>query len=243
MRLRMLTGEFDEPSLWPSGVAPWSDIGFEVVDSTEKRELAREAAAASLVLLQNGGDPALLPLPTNATAQFHSLAVVGEHTGGDAWNGPITNGCFLNGTQCVPFWSVVPAEILGPSYRGTPSRVDTIAGNLRELLAGSVSVTRSAGVATSPYEKQTHAQEALRIAAAVAAAAAADVCVVTLTAELATESRDRESIGLPPPQLRMLEAIATLGKPIVCVLLGDGALSSPSVWHRCTAALDRKSVV
>ena len=246
----------EEPHTWPP-----SDIGFEVVDSVEKRALAREAAAASLVLLQNGGEPALLPLPTNATAQFRALAVVGEHTGGDAWNGSISNGCFLNGTQCVPFWSVTPPEILGPSYRGntaardivllafarltgvllsvagTPSRIDTIAGNLRELLADSVSVTRSPGVATSPYEKQTRAQEALRISAAVAAAAAADVCVVTLTAELATESRDRESIGLPPPQSRMLEAVATLGKPLVCVLLGDGALSSPSVWQRCTAAL------
>jgi beta-glucosidase len=264
LRLRLRTGEFDAPSLSPNGSAPWSGIGFDAVDSVANRQLARRAAGRSLVLVQNRH--AVLPLPATATtvgggggggaSTVRTVAVIGEHTGRDEWEGPLTNGCFYPNAsapeQCKPFWEVVPAEVLGGAYRGTPSRIDTLRTCLADAFeaaaaaapgTAAIQVVRAAGVDTgnhdSPSSHPPPDQRRVRIAEAAAAAAAADVVVVTLTGVAAAESLDRETLTLPAPQAEMLSAVAAAaaGKPVVCVLVGDGSLSDGAIWRDCDAVL------
>ena len=68
LRARFLLGEFD-----PDQEVPYRAIGADVIESPAHRELALEAARASLVLLKNDG---LLPLDRQA---MRSIAVIGPH--------------------------------------------------------------------------------------------------------------------------------------------------------------------
>jgi beta-glucosidase len=68
LRARFLLGEFDTDQ-----EVTYRTIGADVIESPAHRELALEAARASLVLLKNDG---LLPLDRQAT---RSIAVIGPH--------------------------------------------------------------------------------------------------------------------------------------------------------------------
>lgn len=74
---RFLLGEFDSPS-----VVPWSNLSPEILEGPRNRELAREAARQSLVLLKN--DEALLPLDKS---KLKKVAVIG----------PMASACHLGG--------------------------------------------------------------------------------------------------------------------------------------------------
>lgn len=74
---RVLLGEFDPPTS-----VPWAGLSAEILEGKEHRELAREAARQSLVLLKNEGN--LLPLDK---AALKSVAIIG----------PMASKCFLGG--------------------------------------------------------------------------------------------------------------------------------------------------
>lgn len=74
---RVLLGEFDPPAS-----VPWSNLSPEMLEGQEHRELAREAARQSLVLLKNNGN--LLPLDKGSLKQ---IAVIG----------PMASACHLGG--------------------------------------------------------------------------------------------------------------------------------------------------
>ena len=74
---RVLLGEFDPPAS-----VPWSSLTPEILEGQKHRELAREAARQSLVLLKNDGN--LLPLDKN---HLRSVAVIG----------PLAGSCHLGG--------------------------------------------------------------------------------------------------------------------------------------------------
>ena len=74
---RVLLGEFDTP-----GSVPWSGLTAEILEGQKHRELAREAARQSLVLLKNEGN--LLPLDKK---QLKNVAVIG----------PMAGACHLGG--------------------------------------------------------------------------------------------------------------------------------------------------
>ena len=118
-RPRLMTqmeASLTDPATIPGGDA-YARIDFGVVDSAEHRELARAAAAQSTVLLTN--HHSTLPLAASGGGKA-TVALIGEHTGGD-WSAPIRDGCFhFNGTVCTPFWQVVPAEVLGGGEHGLP---------------------------------------------------------------------------------------------------------------------------
>lgn len=160
-RLRLLTQmepSLTDPSTISQSAKKYTDIPFSVVDSIAHRQLAREAAAGSCVLMVN--HEKTLPIRVGSgldtqgrAAAVVDLAVIGEHTGGE-WTRPITDGCYrLNATDethCTPFWQVVPAEILGGAYRGTPSRIDSILGSLQQRVqtASSLRLAHAPGVRT-----------------------------------------------------------------------------------------------
>lgn len=74
---RVLLGEFD-----PAASVPWSGLTLEILEGAKHREVARESARQSLVLLKNEGD--LLPLDKN---RLKSVAVIG----------PMAGSCHLGG--------------------------------------------------------------------------------------------------------------------------------------------------
>jgi beta-glucosidase len=74
---RFLLGEFDPPS-----AVPWTNLSPEILEGKRNRELAREAARQSLVLLKNEGN--LLPLDKN---KLGKVAVIG----------PMASACHLGG--------------------------------------------------------------------------------------------------------------------------------------------------
>ncbi|MDD6209149.1 MAG: glycoside hydrolase family 3 C-terminal domain-containing protein [Bacteroidales bacterium] len=63
LRTRFKLGLFD-----PKGTSPYDALGSEVIDSPEHRQIAREAAAKSVVLLKN--DKNVLPLDKNAKKYY-----------------------------------------------------------------------------------------------------------------------------------------------------------------------------
>ena len=63
LRTRFKLGLFD-----PAGTSPYDNLGAEVIDSPEHREIAREAAAKSIVLLKN--DNNVLPLSKKAKKYY-----------------------------------------------------------------------------------------------------------------------------------------------------------------------------
>jgi beta-glucosidase len=70
MRARFLLGEFD-----PVEDVPYNSISTDVIESVEHRDLALQAAKASIVLLKNEAN--LLPLDAE---ELTSIAVIGPHT-------------------------------------------------------------------------------------------------------------------------------------------------------------------
>ena len=72
MRMRMRAGLFD----LPSSVAPYTDIGVDVMNNAAGQQLALDAARQSLVLLQN--DEQLLPLKTT-DGKIKTIAIVGPN--------------------------------------------------------------------------------------------------------------------------------------------------------------------
>ena len=154
----MIEPALTDPSTIPDGHKSYTQIPFSVVDSQEHRQLARDAAASSAVLMTNHDQTLPLPLTAGKTI---TVAVIGEHTGGDgaagvgSWTEPISDGCYhfnvTDPAECTPFWQVVPGEILGGAYRGTPSHIDSILSSFQKrAVTGGVSlkVLHALGVKT-----------------------------------------------------------------------------------------------
>jgi len=70
---RLFTARFRLGMFDPSEQVPYTQIPYEIIDSTEHRELALQAARESIVLLKNEDD--LLPLPKD----LESIAVIGPN--------------------------------------------------------------------------------------------------------------------------------------------------------------------
>lgn len=100
---RVLLGEFDAPD-----AVPWSNLTAETLEGKKHRDLAREAARQSLVLVKNEGN--LLPLDKG---NLKRIAVIG----------PMASACHLGGYSGRPTYLVSPyagiSSALGESlYNG-----------------------------------------------------------------------------------------------------------------------------
>ena len=97
---RFLLGEFDLPS-----DVPWTSLSLPILEGRRHRDLAREAARQSLVLLKNDG--ALLPLNKD---RLEKVAVIG----------PMASACHLGGYSGRATFLVSPdagiAAALGASF-------------------------------------------------------------------------------------------------------------------------------
>jgi hypothetical protein len=204
LRSRFRMGEFDfarNPAYPYAG--PYDEAAL---DGEAHRALAREAVAASVVLLENGGGA----LPLGALAG-RSVGVIGpfadcsarENNGGGDRNAPLS--CSY-----------------GHTYEGVSGAVSTVLSAAREEGArGGFSVAYVPGSAiTAPA---ANASQGLAAAAALAGASDATVLVLGLGELVEVEGLDRATLGLPPPQAALLAAVLGAARgPVVLCLVSAG---------------------
>jgi beta-glucosidase len=209
---RLFTARFRLGLFDRADATPWSSLGEETVDSAANRQLAREAAARAVVLLENRN--ATLPLGP----AVRRIAVVGPTA--DDEEALLAN---YHGT---------------PSHAVTLFEGIRAAGRARGV---SVRYARGATLAGSG-RSTAQLQEAVAVARRsdlVVAVLGLDPRLEGEEQDSALNpAGDRRDLHLPGSQERLLEALVATGKPVVVVLTGGGALAVPFAAAHAAALLD-----
>jgi beta-glucosidase len=206
LEAKLKLGLFDDPYHrldWGKAAQP--------ILTAANRKLAREAVAATTVLLKNDGE--LLPLPEPKSGKIGSIALIGPF---------VEDRVNMNGT-----WAVA----------GSPSTVVPIADGLREAVGNAVGITiaKGANIVDESWlatRLNVHdwkdlsvvidirSPEAM-ISEAVSAAMASDVTVAVIgeAREYSGESSSRTDLSIPEPQKKLLRALKATGKPLVVVVM------------------------
>ena len=193
---RFRLGMFDPPEQ-----APYTRIPFSVVDSTEHRQLALEAARQSLVLLKNDG---LLPLTSE---NIQSIAVIGPH----ADETLVLSGNYF-GTAAEPVSVLAGIRALAAPgtqvhyARGCEVHSASTAGFKKAIQAARKSQVAIVVMGLSQHlegeEGQTEGNPP---------------GVLSLG--------DRQTIDLPATQEKLLQAIYETGVPTILVLMNGSAVA------------------
>jgi beta-glucosidase len=187
----------------PPEAVPYASIPYEVNDSERHGELALVAARESMVLLKN--QDGTLPL----SRSLASIAVIGPNADDRA--------------------------VLHGNYHGTASRPVTPLDGIVAAMPPGTKVWYSEGCKRTGTEADGPAPAAL-FAEARSMAERADAVVVCLGLDAQIEGEqgdagnsaaagDKLNLDLPGLQQRLLEAVVSVGKPTVLVLLSGSALA------------------
>lgn len=184
----------------------FNTIPYEAIDCEEHRLLSLEAARKSIVLLKN--DNCFLPLNKET---IQSIAVIGPNAAN--------------------------IQALQGNYFGTASKYYTYLEGIQNELKGSKRVYYARG--SHLFKK--HAESTLskpydRESEAIIAAKNAEITILCLGLDPTMEgeqgdagniygSGDKESLGLPAVQMRLLKKILDLNKPVIIVLSAGSAIS------------------
>jgi beta-glucosidase len=201
------------------------DRAREVLADPAHREVAREAAERSMVLLKNEGGA--LPLDAGSLG---SIAVIGPLA--DSKRDTLGPWCFdfdLDETVTVlegireragEDVTVEYAPGIRPAQRTFPSMFDMWAGN-------------------APEDPEGFDDEA-ELANAVELAKAADVAVVVAGEwqNMIGEAASRSSLELPGRQLELLQAVAATGTPVVALVMNGRPLDLRWASEHVPAILD-----
>ena len=218
LRRRVQIGDLDIPA----SADPYASIPYSVVDSPAHQAVARQIVAESTVILHNG-------------------LVASSHDGSPS--GPLLKRSTEEGTEeeeqapqrVLPLArGVGRIAVIGPSaddlrvqahtYHGTPSKWITVFDGLKEVAGGGTTFTFTEGCS------RTKSGSGLNISGAVAAAQNADVVIFVggLEASMEEEGTDRiNSIALPGDQMKVVEALQGVGKPMVVVTISGGPVAEP----------------
>ena len=204
---RYLLGIMGEGSEYDS--IPWS-----AVECDAHLKLAHEAALKSCVLLKNSG---LLPLKAEGT-----IGVIGPNAN--------SRGALIG------------------NYYGTSSRYVTLLEGIQDRMAGHGRVLYSEGCHLFRDRIEPLAQADDRIAEAVAVAENSDVVILALGYDERIEgeepddgnaygSGDKSDLLLPASQRHLLDAVLSVGKPTVVVLMAGSSVDISSAEEKADAIL------
>ncbi len=241
LRQKFQLGLFESPFV-DAGRAP------EVFDTPAQRQLAREVAQASMVLLKNEGG--LLPLsPTTPR-----IALIGP----SADSIRLMQGDYSYPAHIEMVFGPVrePGDGAGAAADSTsellPSQPREAAVDLLDCFPPSTSVLAGLQAAASPQTRIEHArgceitgEDRSGFAQAVEIAARADVAIIAVGERsglvrgcTSGEANDRADVSLPGVQAELVAAVAATGTPCVVVLLNGRPLALSDVEPHAAAILE-----
>lgn len=186
----------------------------------EHRELAREAAAKSFVLLENDG---ILPLKPESRKKV-------------AFIGP-----YVNCRQIISSWSIVGETDACVTIQEAAQEVFA-AENTRYLRGSALldSDCRMDGFVEFEAENLDANEQKKLLAEAVAAAGEADIAVLALGEHYlqSGEATSRAHLDLPGTQMRLLREIAKVNKNIVVILFNGRPLDLREIREAARAVLE-----
>ena len=182
----------------------YDDIDYSEVESKEHIKLAKKAARKSVVMLKNDG---ILPLDVT---KLKAIGVIGPNANSRA-------------------------SLIG-NYHGTASRYVTVLEGIQKIAdKNDIRVHYSDGSHLFKERVENLAFDDDRMSEAVIVAKNSDVVVMVVGLDEGLEgeegdtgnsyaSGDKETLNLPEPQMRMIEAVEAVGKPIILVNMTGSAM-------------------
>lgn len=182
----------------------YDDIDYSEVESKEHIKLAKKAARKSVVMLKNDG---ILPLDVN---KLNTIGVIGPNANSRA-------------------------SLIG-NYHGTASRYVTVLEGIQKVAdKNDIRVHYSDGSHLFKGRVENLAFDDDRMSEAVIVAKNSDVVVMVVGLDEGLEgeegdtgnsyaSGDKETLNLPEPQMRMIEAVEAVGTPIILVNMTGSAM-------------------
>ena len=206
---RFLLGLFDG--------SEYDSIPYEVVECEGHRKLAVTAAEKGIVLLKNDG---ILPLDKS---RIKTIGVIG----------PNANS----------------RRVLSGNYHGTSSHYVTVLDGIQKEAGETCRVLYSEGCHLYKDKTEPLAWPDDRISEAIITAKHSDLVVLVLGLDETVEGEepdegnagqagDKESLELPLCQQKLLEAVATAGKPVVTVLMSGSAMDLRYADQHTNAVLE-----
>ena len=209
---RLFTARFRLGLLDPSPETPWSRLGAEAIDTPAHRQLAREAAARAVVLLENRNGA----LPLGPAAK--RIAVVGP-TADD-------QEALLANYHGTPSHAVTLLEGIRAAARAHGATVRYARG------------ATLAGGGRSTAQLREAVTDARRSDVVVAVVGLDPRLEGEENDSALNPAGDRRELGLPGSQEKLVEALVATGKPVIVVLTGGGALAVPFAAAHAAALLD-----
>lgn len=195
---RFRLGMFD-----PDEVVPYAQIPYEVNDCDNHRELSLNVARQSIVLLKNKDN--ILPL----SKEIKTIGVIGPNADS--------------------------REVLLGNYNGWPSKYVTILDGIKNKLGENAKVYFTKGC---EYFRGSEAlaESTAGFSEAIAMAKRSDAVIMCLGLSPQIEGEngdaynsdaggDKKDLNLPDVQQKLLEAVCSVGKPVILVMVSGSAIA------------------